>query len=129
MDLKIDDICALAEPTIRQVVDLIAEKKYYDISQFAELESLTAADIEEAVDGFLEINELPYIDKYDTPCNFHPQYEYHQLYCNLYKDGSGFHADYDLTTDRELNDLTLQMEFLCTDSGTLKARFLDVHVM
>lgn len=129
MDLKTNEIYSLAEPVIKQVVDLIAEKKYYDIPQFAELESWTVADMEEAIDGFLELNDLPYIDKFDTPCDFHPKYEYHQLYCNLYKDGSGFHVDYGLTTDRELNDLTLQMEFLFTDSDTVKARFLDVHVM
>lgn len=29
-----------------------------------------------------------------------------------YNDGSGYHMDYDLTTDGELNDLTIQIEFL-----------------
>lgn len=29
-----------------------------------------------------------------------------------YNDGSGYHMDYDLTTDGELNDLTIQVEFL-----------------
>ena len=28
-----------------------------------------------------------------------------------YNDGSGYYMDYDLTTDGELNDLTLQVEF------------------
>lgn len=29
-----------------------------------------------------------------------------------YNDGSGYHMDYDLTTAGELNDLTIQVEFL-----------------
>ena len=29
-----------------------------------------------------------------------------------YNDGSGYHMDYDLTTDGEPNDLTIQIEFL-----------------
>lgn len=29
-----------------------------------------------------------------------------------YNDGSGYYMDYDLTTDGELNDLTLQVEFI-----------------
>ena len=29
-----------------------------------------------------------------------------------YNDGNGYHMDYDLTTDGELNDLTIQIEFL-----------------
>lgn len=29
-----------------------------------------------------------------------------------YNDGSGYHMDYDLTTDGELNDLTIQIEFI-----------------
>lgn len=47
----------------------------------------------------------------------------------IYRDGRGFSADYDLTTDGELNDLTLQMEFLFTDANTMNPIFLDVHVM
>lgn len=131
----------LAEPTVKTVVDLLAERKYSDIFELVEMASWpvdpytdemstwTVEDLQEAVDGFLELNELPYMDKFDVPCNFHPQYEYHQLSCILYKDGHGFAADYGLTTDGELNDLTLQMEFLFTDSNTMTARFLQVHVM
>lgn len=37
--------------------------------------------------------------------------------------------DYDLTTDKDLNDLTLQMEFLFTKSEALTAMILGVHVM
>ena len=126
MDKK--DAQKIAEPVVKRVVDLIAERKYEEIQQVAELADWSVENVREAIDGFLELNELPHMDPFDAPCNFHPQYEYHQLECYVYKDGSGFAMDYNLTTDSELNDLTLQMEFLCTEDG-FKARFLQVHVL
>ncbi len=119
----------LAKPVVKELVNCIAEKRYADIEQYAELEGISLSDFKELVEGFLEINELPYIDRFEVPCTFHPQYEYHQLSCIVYRDGRGFHVDYDLTTDGELNDLTLQMDFLFTASGALAAKVLDAHVM
>lgn len=46
-----------------------------------------------------------------------------------YTDRSGFWADYPLTTDGDLNDLTLQMDFLFTKLGVLAAKILNAHVM
>lgn len=118
-----------AEPIVKKIVDCIAERRYADIEQYAEFEELSLSDFTELIEGFLEINELPYMDHFGVPCTFSPQYEYHQLHCIVYRDGSGFHADYDLTTNGELNDLTLQMDFLLTESGTLAVKNLNAHVM
>lgn len=118
----------IAKPIVKKVVDLIAQRKYAEIPQAAELADWTVEDVREAIDGFLELNELPYMDPFDAPCHFRPKYEYHQLACYIYRDGTGFAVDYDLTTDSELNDLTLQMEILFADGG-VKARFLQVHVL
>lgn len=119
----------LAEPVVREVVNCISEKRYADIEKYAQFSERSLSDFTELIEGFLEINELPYMDCFEVPCNFTPQYEYHQLICGVYTDGSGFWADYGLTTDGELNDLTLQMEFLFTESGALAAKVLDAHVM
>ena len=40
-----------------------------------------------------------------------------RVYLTAYNDGSGYHMDYDLTTDGEINDLTIQIEFLKEKSG------------
>jgi len=140
-ELEKGELPHLAEPTVKKVVDLLAERKYSEIFEIVEMASWpvdpnteemstwTVEDLQEAVDGFLELNELPYMDKFGVPCDFHPQYEYHQLCCILYRDGRGFSADYGLTTDGELNDLTLQMEFLFTDANTINPILLGVHVM
>lgn len=119
----------MAEPVVKEVVNCIAEKRYADIEKYADCEAISLSGLKEEIEGFLELNELPYIDNFNIPCTFNPQYEYHQLSCIPYKDGSGFHMDYDLTTDGDLNDLTLQMEFIFTESGSLTAKILDVHVM
>ncbi len=119
----------LAEPVVKEIVNCISEKRYSDIEEYAEFEGISPSEFAESIDGFLEINELPYTDRFDVPCTFDPQYEYHQLSCIVYSDGRGFHADYDLTTDGELNDLTLRMDFLFTKSGELAVRILDAHVM
>ena len=124
-----EEVEKLAEPVVKKIVNCISEKRYADIEKYAEFEEMTLSDFKELIEGFLEINELPYIDCFNVPCTFNPQYEYHQFSCIVYSDRSGFHVDYDLTTDGELNDLTLQMSFLFTESGALVAKVLDAHVM
>ena len=119
----------LAKPIVKKIVDYIAEKRYADLEKYAEFEDMSLADFTWLIEGFLEINELPYMDRFGVPCTFSPQYEYHQLFCIVYRDGSGFHADYGLTTDGELNDLTLQMDFLYTESGAFAVKNLNAHVM
>ncbi len=45
-----------------------------------------------------------------------------------YKDGSGYWVDYDLTTNKQLNDLTNQVEFL--KQGAYYSVVLDdLHTM
>ncbi len=125
-----EELPRLAEPIVRQVVNLISEKRYEGIPQIAELENnWTLDDLREALDGFLECNDLPYIDPFEVPCTFHPQYEYHQLTCYFCPDRRYFDVDYQLTTDGDLNDLTLQLRFHLTPSKTMTVGFLDVHVM
>lgn len=119
----------IVEPIVKEVVDCIAEKRYSDIEKYAEFDSVSISDFEWIIEDYLNINELPYIDKFDVVCKFRPQYEYHQLDCIMYKDGSGISMDYNLTTDGELNDLTLQMEFILKGENSFIAKILDVHVL
>lgn len=46
-----------------------------------------------------------------------PKYEYSQLSVYEYADHSGFTVDYEMTSNSELVDLTLQLKFLYTNSG------------
>lgn len=126
-----DEAKKIAEPIVKAVVDCIAAKKYYELNLHTTIDSsMTLWLFEELVEGFLEINKLPYIDGYDIPCNyFKPKNEYSQMCVYIYNDESGFAVDYDLTTDGELNDLTLQMEFLVNGRSEIIPVILDAHVL
>ena len=88
-ELEKGELPHLAEPTVKKVVDLLAERKYSEVFEIVEMASWpvdpnteemstwSVEDLQEAVEGFLELNELPYMDKFGVPCDFHPQYEYH----------------------------------------------------
>lgn len=47
---------------------------------------------------------------------------------NRYKNKNGYYMDYDLTTDGQLNDLTVQIEFLRHESGYL-VLLEDLHTL
>ena len=55
--------------------------------------------------------------KYGVECNFHPNYEYSQLQVYEFNDQTGFVVEYAMTSDSELVDLTLQLEFLYNNDG------------
>lgn len=86
--------------------------EYVDESEIDDLPSLF-----ECIDETLKENGFNAIDEYGVPCNFHPKYEYSQLSVYEYADHSGFTVDYEMTSNSELVDLTLQLKFLYTNSG------------
>ena len=123
----------LAEPIVKEIVDCMADGRYDLIPKYAGFqdETTTVDDFKEWAEGYLEDNELSHYDRYGVPNNFQPSYDkslYHQFSVYLYNNGTGFEVDYDLTTDSELNDLTLIMEFLFSDNG-IKANIVDIHVL
>lgn len=120
----------IAESILREVVDCLAEKRYDCIENYADFENdWSAEDMKEFIESCLELNELSHIDKYGIPCNFSPAYEYNQLSVYVCNDGKSLSIDYDLTTDSEINDFTLIMRFVITDSGKVKAYLSDVHIL
>ena len=50
------------------------------------------------------------------------------VYLTALADGSGYHMDYDLTTNGEINDLTIQIEFLKKKDGYI-AVLDDLHTL
>ncbi|KYF32338.1 hypothetical protein K1I64_09815 [Streptococcus mitis] len=77
------------------------------------------------IEKSLELNDFDTIDEYGVECHFNPPYEYSQLEIYDYDDQTGFAVDYDLTSNSELVDMVLQVEFLYTDNG-YTVRFLNV---
>ncbi len=95
-------------------------KNYVDESEYDDLNELFGY-----VEKTLELNDFDKIDEYAVECYFHPPYEYSQLEIYDYDDHSGFAVDYEMTSNSELVDMTLQLEFLYTKDG-YKVRFLDI---
>lgn len=118
----------IAEPAIKGIVDCMATNDYESIEKYAEFKKLTVEEFKECAEEFLAYNGLTHYDRYGVPCNFKPQYEYNQLEIFIYNNGSGFGVDYGLTTESELNDLTLMVDFRFTDTG-VKAFIDDIHVL
>ena len=79
----------------------------------------------EYIDDALELNDLNKIGEYGVECNFHPNYEYSQLQVYEFNDQTGFAVEYQMTSDSELVDLTLQLEFLYQEDG-YKITSIDV---
>ena len=114
---------------LKGVVDAIAGARYADVSKLTEMEVWTPDLLREHVEEHLRLCGLPCIDPWTeermtsptNPC-------YQQLNIFHYNNGSGLAVDYDLSSDGERNDLTLQMEFLY-EGESLRPVFLDLHVM
>lgn len=105
---------------LKEVLHVFHERRYEDLPACVSEIEREWSDLEmvrEVMNGNLEVKELDSFDEYGVPCNFHPQYEYHQLRFYEYADGRGFSLDYEMTSGGELADLCLQMVFWYKEDG------------
>lgn len=118
----------LAIETVKTILHLFHEKRYDQVPgavDESEIENLPD-NLREFIQGTLDLNGMDTFDEYGAPCNFHPQYEYHQLHFFPYRDGSGFAVDYEMTSGAELAQLVLQLVFLYQPDGSLRRVFHTV---
>jgi len=111
---------------ITNILKAIHLKKYEDIMNYVDESEID--DLNEFfgyVEKSLELNDFDTIDEYGVKCHFNPPYEYSQLEIYDYDGQTGFAVDYDLTSNSELVDMVLQVEFLYTDND-YTVRFLNV---
>ena len=111
---------------ITNILKAIHLKKYEDIMNYVDESEID--DLNEFfgyVEKSLELNDFDTIDEYGVECHCNPPYEYSQLEIYDSYDQTGFAVDYDLTSNSELVDMMLQVEFLYTDNG-YTVRFLNV---
>lgn len=112
---------------IEKVLQSIHNKDYQSIlNHVDEMEIDDIDSLFQFVQGTLELNGYDAIDEYGVPCDFHPEYEYSQMSFYEYEDNSGVAVDYDLTSDSELVDMCLQMEFLYTADGGMRSVFVGI---
>lgn len=129
IEYKIGNETIQAAKVIEKVVNLIAKSDYSKIpTVIDELNTWSVSLIEEIAETYKYNNDLECFDLYGTPCSFKPKYEYNQLTFYKWNNGAGMSCEYDLTTNGDLNDLTLMIDFYYED-GLLKSTFEDLHVM
>ena len=126
------EMIEIAWPVVKKVVNWLSSKQYKKLSDAIVLDDdWTPALVKAELVEYLKLNELHGIDPFGTPLKeVIGNYEYKQMSVIPYKDGSGFHLDYDLTSrGGEWNDLTLQLSFEKDADGKLIPHFKDLHVM
>lgn len=110
----------------RKIVDAIATKNYSEIENLVDdMNGLEISLIEEFVEGTLEMNELPDIDKSNVKSNFKPAYVYEQERIYEYKNGSGFDYEFDFTVGggEPFPELVLSLDFVFTTDGNMNVVF------
>lgn len=117
-----------AVEVLKNILKAFHEKRYKDVLLYVDESKIS--DLEEylliAIQGTLDLNNLDVIDDYGIPCNFNPPYEYSQLEFYEYNDNSGFVLEYAMTSNGDLVDLQLQLEFLYKGKDGVKAVFKNV---
>lgn len=109
---------------VEKALGILAQEKYHDfLVVFDNSRILTEEDL---------ISTLQYLDetrpvlKIDDPKQVKNQNQ--EIYLVALRDGSGYCMDYALTTDGEINDLTLQIEFLKKGDGYIVS-LDDLHTL
>lgn len=117
--------------TLKNVLHILHEKKFDNIlSVVCETEIENIEDfLLEFVQGTLELNDFDAIDEYGADCSFNPQYEYSQLQMDEYDDHHGFYLEYEMTSNSQLVDMVIQLDFLYNDNSTLKSVLKNISPM
>lgn len=118
----------LAIETVKTILHLFHEKRYDQVPgavDESEIEDLPDY-LRESIQGALDLGGMDTFDEYGAPCDFHPQYEFCQLHFFPFTDGSGFAADYEMTSGAQLAHLVLQLRFLYQPDGSLRRVFENV---
>ena len=116
----------IAEPIVKEIVNCISSGQYERISRFATFSNgFSVAIMKELLEKNLTANELSHYDDYDVPFTGNSS----QLDVYVFDNGEGFAVDYDLSTDGQPNDLTLQIRFFNNGNGGYNAFVDDYHVL
>lgn len=108
---------------IEQALSKLANQEYSAFLNMFDSSRLSEKDIVLAL-KFLDPDRP--VTKIDDPLI--TKCEKRSVYVSEYKNGSGYHMDYDLSTDGKQNDLTLSFEFLKATDGYYVS-VLDLHTL
>lgn len=108
---------------VEKALGILAQEKYHDfLAVFDNSRILT----EDLISALQYLDETRPVLKIDDPKQVKNQNQ--EIYLVALRDGSGYCMDYALTTDGEINDLTLQIEFLKKGDGYIVS-LDDLHTL
>ena len=109
---------------VEKSLGILAQEKYRDfLAVFDSSRILTEEDL---ISALQYLDETRPVLKIDDPKKMKNQNQ--EIYLVALHDGSGYCMDYGLTTDGEMNDLTLQIEFLKKGDGYIVS-LDDLHTL
>ena len=109
---------------VEKALGILAQEKYHDfLVVFDNSRILTEEDL---ISALQYLDETRPVLKIDDPKKVKNQNQ--EIYLVALRDGSGYCMDYALTTDGEINDLTLQIEFLKKGDGYIVS-LDDLHTL
>lgn len=114
-----DSFTAFVEYTL----GILAKEDYVSFLSLFDSSRLTEHDL---ILALKYLDETRPVLKIDDPALVKSKYQ--DILLIPFRDGSGYHMDYDLTTGGERNDLTIQIEFLKEADGYL-AVLDDLHTL
>ena len=108
---------------VEKALGILAQEKYHDfLAVFDNSRILTEEDL---ISALQYLDETRPVLKIDDPKKVKNQNQEIDVF--TLRDGSGYCMDYDLTTDGEINDLTLQIEFLKKETDILFHLMICIH--
>jgi len=121
-----------AREVIEKIVNAISEGNYGIIEGLVDnMNSWTTEFIHEIIESYKEDNEIVF-DKYGTPCSFNPIYMdksvYQQEKFYYWINAEGFGYVYDFTSNGDLNDLSLLVDFHYK-GNEMEVSLSDLHVL
>lgn len=109
---------------VEKALGILAQEKYRDfLAVFDSSRILTEEDL---ISALQYLDETRPVLKIDDPKQVKSKNQ--EIYLSTFRDGSGYYMDYDLTTNGEINDLTLQIEFLKKGDGYIVS-LDDLHTL
>ena len=93
---------------------LLAKLSIEDDDAFLSLFDTSRLSKKDLILALRYLDETQPVMKIDDPTSTKNKQD---IYLEAFNDGSGYFMDYDLMTDGELNDLTLQVEFIKKENG------------
>ena len=126
MNMTEQEAKSIAGPIVKEIVNCISSGQYENVCRFAAFSNgFSDVIMKEMLEEYQTINGLSHYDEYDVPFTGNrPRIDVY-----VFDNGEGFAVDYDLSTDGQPNDLTLQIRFFNNGNGGYNAFVDDCHVL